>query len=91
MTEGFANIVGSAAALLTTGSWLPQVVKTWRAGSARDFSWSYLAMFSTGVTLWLVYGLLREDPVIVAANGITVLLVLSIAVVKWREEKQNDE
>ena len=85
MTEGWMNVVGGAAALLTTGSWLPQVVKTWRSRSARDFSWSYLAMFATGVTLWFVYGLLRRDPVIVAANGITVLLVLSIALVKWRE------
>jgi MtN3 and saliva related transmembrane protein len=82
--ETLANLVGSAAALLTTGSWLPQVVKTWRSRSAHDFSWSYLAMFSTGVTLWLVYGWMRDDPVIVAANGLTVLLVLTIAVVKLR-------
>lgn len=79
------TIIGTAAAIGTTGAWLPQVWKTWRTRSAEDFSWGYLALFSSGVSGWLVYGLLKKDPVIVAANGVTLLLVVTIAWVKLRE------
>lgn len=76
------TIVGILAALGTTCAWLPQVVKTWTTKNARDFSWGYLAMFSTGVALWMVYGILKKDPVIIGANAITLALVMSIAFVK---------
>lgn len=79
------TVIGAVAAVGTTAAWLPQVLKTWRSRKAEDFSWSYLAMFSTGVSLWLVYGILRKDFVIVAANGVTLLLVLTVIFVKTRE------
>lgn len=79
------TIIGAAAAIGTTGAWLPQVWKTWRTRSADDFSWGYLALFSSGVTGWLIYGFLKKDFVIVAANGVTLLLVVTIAWVKLRE------
>jgi MtN3 and saliva related transmembrane protein len=79
------TVVGAIAAVGTTAAWLPQVMKTWRSRKAADFSWSYLAMFSTGVSLWLVYGILRKDAVIIAANGTTLLLVLTVVFVKARE------
>ena len=55
-------IVGLLAAVLTTGSWIPQLVRVWRTRSTDDLSWSYLGTFASGVFLWLVYGLYREDP-----------------------------
>jgi MtN3 and saliva related transmembrane protein len=88
MTESAITVIGSVAAVLTTCAWLPQLVKTWTSRSAEDFSWAWLAMFSSGVTGWLLYGIGRRDLVIITANGVTVLLVLSIAVVKWQEAKQ---
>ncbi|HEY0139942.1 MAG TPA: SemiSWEET transporter [Thermoanaerobaculia bacterium] len=86
MNPIFITVIGGLAAFGTTAAWLPQVVRTWRSRSAEDFSWGYLAMFSTGVSLWLVYGILKKDGVIIAANGVTLLLVLTVAFVKMREK-----
>ena len=80
----WTTIIGSVAAIGTTCAWLPQVLKTWKTRSAEDFSWTYLAMFSTGVALWMIYGFLKNDAVIVAANGVTLMLVLTVVFVKAR-------
>lgn len=77
--------IGFGAAIGTTAAWFPQVARTWRTRSARDFSWGYLALFVMGVSLWTTYGILRRDPVVIIGNGITLLLVLTVGVVKARE------
>ena len=76
------TLIGLVAAIGTTGSWIPQAVKTIRSGSARDFSWSYLIMFSTGVALWSLYGMLRNDMVIVLTNVTALLFLVPIWIVK---------
>ena len=75
-------MLGIFAGLLTTAAFVPQVVKTWRTRQARDFSWLWLAMFSTGIAAWLCYGILISDVAIIAANAVTLALVLSIAAIK---------
>ena len=79
------ELTGAVAALLTTLSFLPQVAKTWRTGSAGDFSWAWIAGFGAGLALWLVYGIAIGSLPLVGANGVTLSLVLAIAFVKWRE------
>ena len=78
--------IGSLAALLTTFSFLPQVIKTWRTGSAADLSWIWLLAFAAGLFLWAVYGLALHSLPLVGANIVTLSLVLMIAGVKWRED-----
>jgi MtN3 and saliva related transmembrane protein len=80
------ELIGSLAATLTTLSFLPQVVKTWRTRSAADFSWLWLASFAAGLFLWLVYGVAIWSLPLVGANALTLSLVTAIAVIKWREE-----
>ena len=87
LSPTFITLVGSLAAIGTTAAWLPQVLKTLRTGRAEDFSRGYLALFASGVSLWLVYGILRHDPVIIVANVATLALVLVIVVVKVRSRK----
>jgi MtN3 and saliva related transmembrane protein len=70
------TLVGTVAGVLTTGAWLPQLLKCWRTRSAADLSWSYLAVLGTGVALWAVYGLLSSDLVLILANVITVLALV---------------
>jgi MtN3 and saliva related transmembrane protein len=81
------TIIGLVAATGTTAAWLPQVLKTWKTRTARDFSWGYLALFSTGVSLWMAYGLMRGDPLISGANIVTLALVLTVVFVKVREAR----
>lgn len=83
MTE-IAGILGTCAAILTTSSFLPQVIKTWKSRSADDFSWAWVASFAAGLFLWLVYGIMISAWPLMAANGLTLLLVLLIGVIKYR-------
>lgn len=79
-TEG----VGLVAGLLTTVAFVPQVLQTWRTGSARDFNLRMLLLFVTGVALWLVYGVMSRSAPMVLANSATLLLASYILVVKVR-------
>jgi len=81
--------IGLIAALLTTGSLVPQVIKTYRTKSTGDLSLGmYLMMFS-GVILWLIYGLLVRDIPIIAANFVTSILNLIILYFKLSEKKED--
>ncbi|MBL9012401.1 MAG: SemiSWEET transporter [Alphaproteobacteria bacterium] len=77
------EIVGLVAALLTTASFLPQVAHSWRSGSARDISAAWLLLFGAGIALWFVYGLAIAALPVILANGITFLLLLVIAWIKF--------
>lgn len=72
------EILGLAAGSLTTISFLPQVIQTWRSRSAKDISLSMFLTFCTGVFLWLLYGLLTQDTPIIVANALTFLLASTI-------------
>lgn len=72
------TIVGLSAALLTTISFLPQALKTWRTKSTQDLSPLMFTLFCTGVVGWLVYGFFLHDIVIIVANSITIILAGSI-------------
>jgi MtN3 and saliva related transmembrane protein len=83
----WTTVIGALSAIGTTAAWLPQVIQTWKTRKADDFSWSYLALFSSGVAGWIVYGVLRKDFVVMAANVVTLLLVLTVLYVKTREAR----
>lgn len=77
-----ADAVGSIAAFLTTVSFVPQV---WQSFRTRDLSGVSLGMYSVftfGVAMWLAYGLLLQAWPIVIANAITLLLAMSILLMK---------
>jgi MtN3 and saliva related transmembrane protein len=62
--------------VLTTLSWIPQVVRTWRTRPAGDLSLGMLSAFAAGVTLWLVYGVAIASAPVVIANVTTLILAL---------------
>ncbi|MEQ8665177.1 MAG: SemiSWEET transporter [Rhodospirillales bacterium] len=82
--DGWTDIVGLAAGTLTTVSFLPQVIRTWRTRSTRDLSLPMWIIFTTGVALWLVYGLMMQAWPIIIANVITVGLAAVVLVLKFR-------
>lgn len=79
-----ANLLGLLAGTLTTASFLPQVIKTWRSRSAGDISLVMFALFSLGVLLWIVYGFTVGAVPVVVANVITLLLSMTILIFKIR-------
>ena len=76
--------LGVAAGTLTTLSFVPQVLRTWRTKSTEDVSFWMLLAFNGSITLWLTYGILLRKPSIIYANGITLLLSLTLLGMKIR-------
>ncbi|BAQ61902.1 hypothetical protein GM3708_2308 [Geminocystis sp. NIES-3708] len=72
------TIIGLMAGFLTTISFLPQVIKTWKSQSAKDLSLSMFLSFCIGVFLWLIYGILQTDIPIIISNLITLILAGTI-------------
>ena len=79
-----ADWIGTTAAILTTSSFVPQVVHTLRTKDVSGISLSMYSVFVLGVALWLVYGLLLDAWPIVIANAITVSLATCILAMKLR-------
>jgi MtN3 and saliva related transmembrane protein len=79
------TLVGSLAAVITTVSFVPQVLRTARTRVAGDFAWTYLLLFAVGIGCWLAYGLLRDDVPIIASNAVVLSCVLLIIAVKGAE------
>jgi MtN3 and saliva related transmembrane protein len=73
-----------AAGTLTTLAFLPQVLKIYRTKSARDVSYLMFLIFSTGVLLWLIYGILIGSAPIIAANVVTLGLAIIVIALKVR-------
>ena len=79
-----ADWIGSLAAVLTTASFVPQVLHSFRTKDVSGISLTMYSAFTLGVGLWLVYGLLLGAWPIVIANAITVSLAICILVMKLR-------
>ncbi len=71
--------IGGAAAVCTTGAFIPQILKIRRQGGGY-LSYPMLFLYLTGILLWLAYGLMLHAAAIIWANGATALLV-GIAIV----------
>lgn len=77
-----ASIIGFIAAILTTVAFVPQILKIWRARSAKDVSLGMYTVFTIGVVLWLVYGILIDSWPVILANCVTLLLAGVVLVMK---------
>jgi MtN3 and saliva related transmembrane protein len=78
------QVIGLVAAFCTTISFLPQVIKTWKSGSAKDLSLGMFSFFCTGVALWLIYGIMTKDLPIILANLLTLILSSTLLFFKLR-------
>tara|TARA_R110000868_G_scaffold19374_5_gene83535 strand:- start:293 stop:577 length:285 start_codon:yes stop_codon:yes gene_type:complete len=80
--ELFSGVtIGYIAATLTTISFVPQAIKTIRTRDTEGISVLMYLGFAVGVFLWMVYGFVRDDMVIIVANAVTFLLALPILVI----------
>ncbi len=77
--------IGLLAAALTSLSYLPQVKKAFPRGATKDLSVKTLAVLATGLGLWVVYGLLKGDSVIVTANIVGLSLAGVLLLLKVRD------
>jgi MtN3 and saliva related transmembrane protein len=76
--------IGFVAGTLTTLAFVPQVVTTWKSRSGGGMSTATLLAFTTGVGLWVVYGVLQHATSVVVFNTVTFALGLSLIAMKRR-------
>lgn len=77
------ELLGLTAGAFTTIAFVPQVLKIWKSKHAHDLSLATFTLFSSGVALWLVYGLRIGAWPIILANSVTLALALLILILKW--------
>lgn len=79
-----SDTIGFIAAVLTTGSFLPQAWHTFQTKDVSGISLGMYSAFTLGVGLWLVYGLMLGAWPMIAANVITLTLAVAILAMKLR-------
>lgn len=72
------DFIGYCAASLTTFSFLPQALHTFRTKDVSGISLGMYSSFTLGIALWLVYGILVKAWPVVAANAVTLVFALAI-------------
>ncbi|MEO9892177.1 SemiSWEET transporter [Aurantibacter sp.] len=78
------EILGLVAAVVTTSCFIPQVFKISKEKSTKDISLVMYLIMALGLTLWLIYGIAIESLPVTLANGVTLLLVSWILILKLK-------
>jgi MtN3 and saliva related transmembrane protein len=76
------DLIGYGAAILTTAAFVPQALKSWSSRDLSGVSLSMYSLFTLGVALWLLYGILLKSWPIILANLITLILASVVLILK---------
>lgn len=79
-----ATLIGLVAAFCTTISYVPQIRKIWATGETHDISLKMFLILATGIALWVGYGVLQGDAVIILANSASLVFLSVILFFKLR-------
>ena len=90
MNEWWITILGTAAGLLTTGSFVPQVVKAWREGDTNALSLRMYLVMTAAFALWLGYGVVIGSWPVIVFNVCNLALSAAILRLKLRDGKRAD-
>ena len=81
------DILGYVSATFTTIAFLPQIIKTIKTKSAKDVSMGMFVFFTTGVFLWIIYGVLTNTMPLIIANSVIFCLSLIQIILKIKYDK----
>jgi MtN3 and saliva related transmembrane protein len=82
------SVIGVAAAILTTSSFLPQIIKAYRTKSMEDISRYLMSFFATGTVLWMIYGIFKNDWAIISANATATVFNVILLYMKFAYRKK---
>lgn len=85
----FETIVGIGASAFTSTALLPQLIKLLREKKANDISLAMLIVLFTGLALWVWYGFIKNDLIIVIANIFAVIINLIIGILTIHYKHKN--
>ncbi len=91
MRNAFINAVGFTAATLTTFSFVPQFLKLIKTKKTEGLSLMMMMQIAIGLLLWIVYGLLRKDIVLISANTVGFFIVFATIIVFLRLKGEKNE
>ena len=86
---GVTDAIGFLAGALTTIAFVPQALKMYTSKSGKDVSARMLMIFSAGVVLWLIYGIMIGSLPVILANVVTLILSATIIALKIRYSRPN--
>lgn len=85
----FADVIGITAGILVLSSFIPQLHKAYKTKRMLDVSIYLMALIASGMFLWVIYGIIRRDPVIIVTNASGFILNIILMILKLRYDKQD--
>ncbi len=82
------NLVGAAGGIVSSITFLPQLIKIWETKSAKDLSMVTLMFLVLNVSLWLLYGILTNLYPIIITNGLVLSMVFIMVYFKLTFKEQ---
>lgn len=70
----WTTILGLVAGICTTAAVIPQLLKAWKTKQVQDVSPGMFFVLITGLALWTVYGVIKNDLPIILTNGVALVL-----------------
>lgn len=83
------TIIGTIAGVLTSVSMLPQLIKVLREKNVEDISAVMLCVLITGLSLWVWYGILKEEWPIILSNSFAVMVNIALAICLLKYKNSN--
>ncbi len=83
------TILGIAASILILSGWVPQIVKGYRTKKLDDVSKYLMSLVAIGAFLWMLYGVEKNDYIIIGVNVSAIALTMTVLAMKFRYKKHN--
>ena len=83
----WADIIGIIAGILVMSSSIPQIIKSYKSKKMTDVSIYLMSLIASGLFLWIIYGLIRSDPIIIGTNAAGLGLNITLLIMKIKYEK----
>ncbi|MGI0033581.1 MAG: SemiSWEET family sugar transporter [Nitrososphaeraceae archaeon] len=81
------DLIGITAGILVLSSFIPQLHKAYKTKRMLDVSIYLMALIASGMFLWIIYGIIRRDPVIIGTNAAGFILNIILMILKLKYDK----
>lgn len=85
----WADIIGSVAGILVLSSFIPQLLKAYKTKRMSDVSIHLLILIASGMFLWVLYGFIRSDLVIIGTNATGFALNITLLILKLKYDRMH--
>jgi MtN3 and saliva related transmembrane protein len=87
----WVSIIGTIAGILVLLSFIPQIMKAYKTKKMFDVSAHLMILIASGMFLWVIYGFIKSDPVIIGTNATGFALNITLLIMKLRYDKMQKD